>query len=367
MDNLFAVAEQFKPAGPGCTIVDVREFGSGNINSTFLVTMEGCKARQFILQRINTQVFRRPDLVMRNMKIATDHLRSRLDSIAPDPGRRWEVPLVLSARDGGDHWRDSEGSFWRALTFIEGITFDIVKDGNHAREVGYALGLFHKLLSDLPVDNLVDTLEGFHITPDYLRHYNEILPKSEAPRSSRVDECLAFVSKRAAWASVLEEAKAQGRLSLRPIHGDPKVNNIMIDKPTGRAIGIVDLDTIKPGLVHYDIGDCLRSGCNPLGEETQESERVRFDAGICRSVLRGYIEAARGFLSGSDFDYMYDAIRLIGFELGLRFFTDYLEGNVYFRVRSPEHNLMRALVQFRLVESIEEQESAIRGIIREFM
>jgi Ser/Thr protein kinase RdoA (MazF antagonist) len=180
-----------------------------------------------------------------------------------------------------------------------------------------------------------------------------------------VNFCLKFVSGRSAWAHVLENAKAQGRLFLRTIHGDPKVNNILIDTAIGQAISIVDLDTVKPGLVHYDIGDCLRSACNPIGEETEEWEAVHFDTGLCHAILQGYLSMAREFLTENDFSYLYDAIRLIAFELGLRFFTDYLEGDVYFKVSRPGHNLARALVQFRLAESIESEETTIRGIIRE--
>jgi len=273
---------------------------------------------------------------------------------------------VLLNRHGNDHWLDSEGSFWRAISFIEGSqSFDTIRDIDHAKEVGYALAMFHTLLSDLPPERLADTLEGFHITPGYLRHYNEVLAKYTASRSEVVNYCLQFVKKRSGLAHVLENAKTQGRLLLRPIHGDPKVNNIMMDIATGQAISIVDLDTVKPGLVHYDIGDCLRSGCNPVGEETENWEEVYFDLDLCRAILKGYISLARGFLTADDIHYLYDSIRLIAFELGLRFFTDYLEGDVYFKVRQPGHNLARALVQFRLTESIESQEKAINGIIRD--
>ena len=363
MDNLFAVAEQFKPQG---RVIAVREFGNGNINNTFQVTLDTKGQKHFILQRINTLVFRQPELVMLNMRISTEHVRRRLQQSPLSAGRRWEVPGVLFAQDGRDHWLDSEGSFWRAISFIEGgQSFDTIKDIDHAREVGYALGIFHTLLSDLRAESLSDTLEGFHITPRYLRYYETVMPKYNAGKSPEEKYCLHFVSKRNAWTGVLENAKAQGRLHLRPIHGDPKVNNILMDTITGQAISIVDLDTVKPGLVHYDIGDCLRSGCNPLGEETEQWEKVSFDADLCRAVLQGYLSIARGFLTENDFSYIYDSIRLIAFELGLRFLTDYLEGNIYFKVRHPEHNLARALVQFRLTESIESQETTIRSIIRE--
>ena len=371
MPQLRAAAAQFAPPGQ---ILQVQTYGQGNVHDTFLVTGRGAHPRDpeaagephFILQRLNTRVFRRPEQVMANFRTCTGHLRRRLAEVSPGPGRRWEVPRALFSRDGADHWLDPEGSFWRALSFIENAqSLEVIRDLEHAREVGYALGLFHALLSDLDPASLADTLPGFHETPGYLRHFDEVLTRQGAGQSPEVAFVLRSIGRRRGWAGVLEAAKAQGRLKLRPIHGDPKVNNVMVDRASGQAVGLVDLDTVKPGLVHYDIGDCLRSGCNPLGEEIESWETVRFEPDICRAILRGYLSRAGGFLTGNDYEYLYDAIRLIAFELGLRFFTDYLEGNVYFKVRDREQNLLRALVQFKLTESVESQEKTIRAIIRD--
>jgi Ser/Thr protein kinase RdoA (MazF antagonist) len=362
MEDLFYIAEQFLPQG---SIAGVTELGHGNINDTFLVTVDAGKDRHFILQRINTRVFPDPVLVMRNMRVVTRHIEMRRQHLPHADGRSFEVPLLLAAKDGRDYWRDARGAFWRALSFIRDCrSFDAIRDDGHASEVGRALGLFHNLLSDLPAGRLADTLEGFHITPRYLSRYDEVIAEGGASeKSPEVRYCMRFIEKRYARARVLEDAKNDGRLLLRPIHGDPKVDNIMIDAATGLAAGIVDLDTVKPGLIHYDIGDCLRSGCNQSGEETMEWERVRFDTDICRAVFRGYLSEARTFLTENDFSYIYDAVRLIPFELGLRFLTDFLEGDVYFKVKRPGHNLARALVQCRLTESIESQEADIRKII----
>jgi Ser/Thr protein kinase RdoA (MazF antagonist) len=369
LDNLVAAADQFKPQG---TVIDIHEYGNG-------VTLDSKAEKHFILQRINTQVFRQPELVMLNMRTFTEHVHKRLQRAPLSPGRRWEVVRVLLAQDGQDHWLDPGGSFWRAISFIDGAqSFDTIKDIEHAREVGYALGMFHNLLSDLPTERLADTLEGFHITPKYLLHYDEVLARKQISKSPEVAYGLQFVSQRRDWAHVLENGREEGRLSLRPIHGDPKVNNVMMDTGTGQAISIVDLDTVKPGLVHYDIGDCLRSGCNLLGEDTEQWEMVRFDPELCQAILQGYLSLelcqailqgylslAKDFLTDNDYDYLYDAIRLIAFELGLRYFTDYLEGNVYFKANHQEHNLARALIQFKLTESIEFQETTIGVIIQD--
>jgi hypothetical protein len=365
LNNLTEIAEQFKPYG---CVTDVQEFGNGNINGTYLVTLNVSENKHFILQRINTQVFHQPELVMQNMNVFTKHIYKKLETSSFDRNRRWEVPLVLTTHEKQDYIVDSNGLFWRAISFIEAAkTFDTVQDNQHGNEVGYVLGMFHNLISDLPCEQLADTLPGFHITPGYLEHYDGVIPASHNAKNPSLDVkyCLDFVRDRVNWARVLESAKSQGQLCLRPIHGDPKVNNIMIDNVTGEGIGIIDLDTVKPGLIHYDIGDCLRSSCNSLGEETQDWENVVFDTDICQAVLQGYLGVAKNFLTDSDYKYIYDGIRLITFELGLRFFTDYLAGNLYFKTKYPEHNLARALVQFKLTESIESQEVTICKIIEE--
>lgn len=370
--NPIAIAEQFKSQGK---ILHVQEYGSGNINSTYLVTLDSHLEKHFILQRINTQVFCQPELVMGNMRIFTEHVCAR-EAVRAAPrqerdrtieaNRRWEIPRIITDRDDRDYWIAPDRSFWRAISFIDNAqTFDTIQDRQHAQEIGYGLAMFHNLISDLPVEKLADTLEGFHITPRYLKHFERVLAQVSTISSPEVDYCLQFISDRSTWAHVLENAKAKGELNLRLIHGDPKINNIMIDLDTKQAIGMIDLDTVKPGLIHYDLGDCLRSGCNPFGEEIEDWERVSFDTDLCQDILQGYLSVASNFLTENDYRYIYDAIRLISFELGLRFFTDYLEGNIYFKTKYPEHNLIRALVQFQLTASIERKESAIRAIIGE--
>lgn len=355
------IAEQFDFIGE---VLDVQRYGSGNVNDTFLVRLTSDPREKVILQKVNQQVFRRPELIILNMRAFMGHMRAANGRCADTQGRRWEMPDIINAKNGADYWRDPEAGFWRMTTFVKDAqTYDTVRDRRHAGEIGYALGRFHSLISDLPVENLYDTLEGFHITPRYLAHYDAVVTNAHYKSSLDIEYGRNFVAQRRAWAAVLEDAILSGALVLRPIHGDPKVNNILIDDVTGQAVSVIDLDTVKPGLVHYDIGDCLRSCCNPLGEETEAFEAVRFETDLCQAILEGYLAEARHFMTGKDYDYIYDAVRLIAFELGLRFFTDYLEGNVYFKTKDAEHNLRRALVQFRLTERIEVQAGAIRAIV----
>jgi Ser/Thr protein kinase RdoA (MazF antagonist) len=364
LDRLTNIAQQF--AHPG-RVTAVQPFGSGNINDTFLVTVTDELDNRFVLQKINTRVFLHPALVMQNMRIFTQHVCDKLVSENTNLERRWEIPLVLLTADDRDHWVEpDDNTYWRAISFIDDSrTIDTIEDIKHGWEVGYALGKFHHLIGDLDPAQLADTLPGFHITPQYLADYHKVLDGHTPSIDPQVDYCLKFIKDRQEWAHVLENAKHEGKLPLRPIHGDPKVNNVLICNTTQQAIGVIDLDTVKPGLVQYDIGDCLRSGCNPLGEETAEWEQVEFDIEMCRAMLDGYISQARSFLTERDYEYMFDGIRLIAFELGLRFFTDHLAGNIYFKVKYPTHNLARALVQFKLTESIEAQEVAIRQVIEQ--
>ncbi len=362
MLNVKSVAKKFRFPSQ---VAQIREYGQGNINQTYLVNLDDEQA--FILQRINTKVFQQPELVMANMGILSEHIEQKLQEQPLTNGNRWEFPRILLTQDGSDHYICEEGNFWRVISFIgNSQCFETISNVEQAREVGYGLGRFHCLVSDLTVTRLADTLAGFHITPNYLQDYQQVLAQTNLPTAAESNYCREFIQERADWASIIENAKEQGILQLRTIHGDPKINNIMFDRDRGNAIAMIDLDTVKPGLVHYDIGDCLRSGCNLLGEETSKWQEVTFDLELAEAILAGYFAIAQEFLTSNDYKYIYDAIALIAFELGLRFFTDYLAGNKYFKVNYPEHNLMRALVQFQLTSSIESQEKLLRQIIARY-
>ncbi|MEN9539933.1 MAG: hypothetical protein RLZZ459_24 [Cyanobacteriota bacterium] len=359
--DLLAVASAFALDGE---IIAIGPLGSGNVNDTYLVETT---ARRYVLQRLNTTVFRQPELVMGNLQVLAAHVDQRLGPASGSwlAGRRWELPQVVCSRADQRGWhRCSDGGFWRTLTHVgEARSVDVIENRDQARELGWGLGVFHQLISDLPVDHLADTLEGFHITPRYLEDYHRALVRTDAANTPLAQECVAFIRDREAIVGVLERAKDRGELPLRPIHGDPKINNMLIDADSGAAVALIDLDTVKPGLLHYDIGDCLRSCCNRLGEETDEFEAVHFDLELAAAILEGYLAAAGNLLSRTELGYVADAARLISFELGLRFFTDHLAGNTYFKAEHPEHNLHRAMVQFRLTASIEAQEGALRGLV----
>jgi Ser/Thr protein kinase RdoA (MazF antagonist) len=363
------LASQFDVAG---RLVRVIPNPGGNVNDTYIAIFRTTFSEErFVLQRLNSHVFVSPESVIHNMKIVTEHVHRRLEAEQHFADRIWQLPRVIPAKNGQDFVQDADGNYWRAISLIASAhAYDKIQNLDHAHEAGFVLGQFQRLISDIPVEELSDTLPGFHITPQYLQKLDKALSTAEGQQrlSSAADaeHCLRFIAGRRDWATVLEDAKNSGTLQMRPIHGDPKVANIMIDDDTGKGTCMIDLDTVKPGLVHYDFGDCLRSCCNPAGEETLDRSRVVFDTDLCEAIVRGYMTFARSFLSAQDLHYQYDAIRLIAYELGVRFFADYIAGNVYFKVTDEGQNLNRALVQLKLCESIENRESAIRRILDRF-
>lgn len=360
------IAQQFDVDG---RVFSVEPLGSGNVNDTYLAIFRTVFSEQkVVIQKINKHVFKDPCKVMQNMHLVTEHVHDVFLREQNEADRIWQLPKVIPTKDGKDYFVDKNGNFWRCITRIASAhSYEKIKNADHAHEIGAVLGQFHHAVADLNCELLHDTLPGFHITPSYFQTFDEAL-KTEEGRSrlasSKVaDNVYKFLLDRRQWSNVLEDAKARGELQLRVVHGDPKTANVMIDDVTGKGTAIIDLDTVKPGLIHYDLGDCLRSCCNPAGEETHNISEVVFDLDLCHALLKGYREQAHGFLTDAEKVYLYDSVRLITYELALRFFADYLAGDVYFKVREDGQNLLRARIQAQLCRSIEARESQIRSML----
>jgi len=346
----------------GAAISRIAPHGHGIIHDTYLVQTKR-DADSFILQRINQEVFADPAATMHNLRLVSEHALEQQELIGGEIGADWQMLRVRTARDGREVFIDAAGEYWRALDLIrEAVPLEEISSAEEAMEVGRALGTFHRLVSNLDPALLHQTLPGFHNITAYLAQYDALPDRGgDIPAPERY--CRQIIAARRGWAPVLENARRKNLLRLQVIHGDPKINNIMVNRASGKAVSIIDLDTVMPGPVQYDIGDCLRSCCNTRGEDADYLSGVRFDIQRCNAMLAGYTAVARSFLTDADFDFFYDGVRLIPFELGLRFYMDFLAGNVYFKVCSREQNLNRAMVQFKLLESIEEQEYRIRAII----
>jgi len=348
---------------PG-TFVKAEKFGPGLINDTYLsVFAEGDSIRKYILQRINTSVFRQPAQVMENVETVTLHMVNRLRAEGvKDPFA--VTPALVKARDGGASVVDPSGGYWRVFHFIESaIVFDRIVDADHAYETGRGLGRFQALVADLPPARLHDTLPGFHHTPKYLREFDEVVKRDLLGRVSGVGAELRVVGRMRPLAPLLTDLLDSGALPLRVVHNDPKVNNILIHSVTREAVCMIDLDTVKPGIVHFDFGDCARSAANPLGEDAEDPDKVSFDLSLFEALTKGYLREASGFLTDRELATLPVSVQVITFELGLRFLTDYLRGDTYFKIRYPSHNLHRARVQFKLLDSIESVKDRMKAFI----
>ncbi len=356
IEEIIEIAGLFHTEGK---VVHASAHGSGNINDTYLTRTDSGKG--YILQKVNTSIFTKPQTVMNNMSKVTRHI----SSVVKAKGLRWKIQQVVQSKDGKDFVSSPDMGFWRMITLIEDSqSFDVVDSAYQAFELGRALGIFHTLLDSVPDGEIEYVLEGFHITPRYLELYDEASLLDDLPTGTLVDMAHRLIGRFRKKADRLEKGKKSGILPMRIIHGDPKINNIMFDNTSGKAVSVIDLDTVQPGLLHYDIGDCARSSCNPFGEEEREHwADVRFDTDIFEEFWRGYRSYSIDLLSDGEMEYVYDSLFVLTFETGLRFFTDYLNGDIYFKTSYPQNNLYRALVQLRLAESIEAQRNKIEKIV----
>jgi len=344
---------------PDSTIDAITPLGHGNINDTYLIAFTDHP--RVVLQRINHDVFPEPARVAQNTLIVTEHIRQTQRSDNPDTA----TLQVLPTESGECCHVDERGCVWRMLNFIEDtVTYSAVHSGQLAYEGGRMLGRFHHSLETLTSERLALPLPGFHDLPSYGRIYRHAVSSCQRASSAELSFCCREADIRLNDCDKLEAAAQSGRLLRRIIHGDPKLNNILFERKRDRAVVMIDLDTVAPGLLQYDLGDCLRSFCNTAGEQPEAITDVTFDLDICRMVLTGYCSSG-AHLSENERDMIYQGVRLLTYELGLRFLTDYLEGNRYFKVSDDQENLYRAMVQFKLLHSIEMQRSEIETISRQ--
>ena len=339
----------------------------GHINDTyFLEFRDGEKKRRYVLQRINSHVFRDPAGVMANIEAVTSHIRQKVTEQGGDPER--EVMTVISTRSGKPYYRCSQGEYWRAYNFIEGArTYQKVEDPVHFYHAGRSFGQFQLLLADFPADSLQETIPSFH---DTRRRFQDLLQAIEADPKGRVAQVkqeIAFVLEREADTGVIVDLIASGEIPLRVTHNDTKLNNIMLDDETGEGICVLDLDTVMPGSALYDFGDAIRFGASTAEEDETDLDLVSVDLELFTEFARGYLSMARDFLTPAEIDHLAFSVKLITLETGIRFLTDYIEGDVYFRTAYPEHNLHRARTQFKLVEEMEALMPKMEEIIRSIL
>ncbi len=346
-----ALVKQFKFEG---AFLEANPCGFGHINDTYAVRFRKANGavHRYILQRINHNVFKNPEALMQNIERVTSHLKKRIIAAGGDPER--ETLNLIPTAEGKAFYRAPDGDYWRAYTFIEGAqTYRAVERLDHVYSVAKAFGNFQKLLSDLPAGELHETIPNFHHTGKRFETLVEAVERDVKNRARFVRPEIEFVEERAGETSVLVDLLEQGRLPERVTHNDTKFNNVMIDNETGEGICVIDLDTVMPGLSLYDFGDAVRSAANPAAEDEQDLSIVRIDLEILDRFAHGYLDIARDFLTSVELDHLLFAAKLMTLECGMRFLTDYLEGDVYYKVWREAHNLDRCRVHFKLVEDME--------------
>ena len=338
----------------GGQVAGALRYGQGHINDTFCVYVQTPQgdARRFILQRINTDTFRDPKGLMENIVGVTDYLRSIIEKNGGDAAR--ETMTVLRTKEGKNFYRDSEGGCWRVYPFIEGtVCLQSVEKPEQFYESAKAFGHFQRLLSGYDASTLHETIAKFHDTRNRFANFKKALDADTCGRAKDVQAEIDFVLAREKDCAVLMDLLEAGKLPLRVTHNDTKLNNILMDKATGTGICVIDLDTVMPGLALNDYGDSIRFGANHSAEDEKDLSKVNFDIELYEIYTKGFMEAAGDALTPAEKEYLPWGAKLMTLECGIRFLTDYLEGDHYFRVHREGQNLDRCRTQFKLVSDME--------------
>lgn len=338
------------------------ELHSGNINTTYhLLYRDGERLNQYILQNINTYVFRDPHAVMDNIEKITRHLRRRLKADGVDTSRR--VLKIIPTHEG-DNLHVS-GGYWRAYRYIDNATgYDAVTRPKQFEEAGRAFGEFQKLLCDFPAQDLHVTIPDFHNTTKRFYKFVQAVSDDKVGRVAALEPEIEFMfERRRAMGTIVRELDS-GRLPLRVTHNDTKINNVMIDNETDRALCVIDLDTVMPGSALYDYGDAIRFGASTAAEDEPDLSKISLDMDKFALFTRGFLSEVDGFLTPHEIELLPLGMKVITCELAMRFLTDYIEGDMYFKVKSPTHNLTRARAQMKLLEDMEAKTEKLERFIR---
>jgi hypothetical protein len=360
--DLRAVSARFDIRG------DFREAapcGSGHINDTYaLVFDQAGSPMRYMFQRINHNVFKDPAGLMGNVERVTAHIRRKLEAAGADQISRRVLTLV-PALDGRRWCADAEGNHWRCYLFIERAkSYDQIESPRQAFEAARAFGEFQKQLADLPWPRLRDTIPNFHHTRSRFDALRQAIDQDACNRAAGVKADIDFALRHEPLVDVLLDLHARGLLPERVTHNDCKLNNVMLDDATGQGVCVIDLDTVMPGLTLYDFGDMCRTAACPTGEDERDLSKVELRMEMFEALVGGYLASAGGFLNSVEKDHLVFCAKLITFEIGIRFLADHLAGDRYYKVHRPGHSADRARVQFKMVESFERNEAAMREVVR---
>lgn len=342
-------------------------YGSGHINDTFLLTfdVEGEGKRNVILQRMNNEVFSDPMGLMENIVGVTSYLRKKIIDDGGDPDR--ETLNVIPTVDGKDYYVDEAGDYWRSYKFITDATsYDKVEKPEHFYQSAVAFGHFQCMLADYPAETLHETIAGFHDTKARFATFKKVVEEDVMGRAASVEKEIQFVLEHEDVANYFSDLLEKGEIPLRVTHNDTKLNNIMIDNETGKGICVIDLDTVMPGLAMNDFGDSIRFGASTAAEDEMDLSKVSCSMELFDLYAKGFIEGCDGKLTKREIELMPMGAKTMTFECGMRFLTDYLQGDTYFKVHREGHNLDRCRTQFKLVEDMEKKWYTMQEIVNKY-
>lgn len=359
--HLQDVSKQFQIYGQ---ILHAEPCKIGHINETYTASYDqGGVVVRYVHQKINQGVFKDPAAVMDNLMRVTTHIRSKLAEQASRDLTR-KTLTVVPTRDGKPYYQNGGGECWRTFVFIERVqSFESVQSTSQAFEAGKAFGTFQNLLSDLPGRRLHETIVDFHNTAKRFAALQAAIEQDRCNRAKVAAKEIQFALGQQPWITTLLDAHARGEIPERITHNDTKFNNVMLDWETGRATCVVDLDTVMPGLVLYDFGDMVRTTTSPTLEDERDLSKVEMQMPMFEALARGYLSAAGNFLTPKERGYLAFSGKLITFTIGIRFLADFLSGDNYFRVHRQDHNLDRCRTQFKLVQSVADQEEQMQRVV----
>lgn len=363
-ERIMQVAKNFQFEGE---LIEIKRWGNGHINDTFLLVYQIGKMGRLkvILQMMNKNVFPKPEELMENVMGVTSFLYKKIEAAGGDPMR--ETLNVIPAKDGNPYYQDEQGEYWRAYVYIsDARSFDVPESLDDFYESAYSFGKFQSMLSDYPAETLHETIVKFHDTRNRFANFKKAVEEDVMGRAAEVQDEIKFVLDREADACFFAEMIDRKELPIRVTHNDTKLNNIMLDNVTRKGICVVDLDTVMPGLAMYDFGDSIRSGANTGAEDEKDLSKISCDMELFDVYTKGFIAGCDGRLTEKEIELLPMGAKIMTYECGMRFLADYLQGDVYFKIHRPEHNLDRARTQFKMVADMEEKWETMQEIVAKY-
>lgn len=362
MENIFF---EFDVEGK---VIDIRPYGSGHINETVLITVKRADDSEmhYVMQKINTNIFTNPDELMENIDGVTSFLREKIIQEGGNPER--ETLNIIKTKNHKLYYKNEQGECWRVYNFITNAkSFDLIENKEDFYESAFAFGRFQSMLSDYPAEKLHETISGFHDTAARFEVFKKTVADDVLGRADDVREEIDFVLQHEELAYCLGEMLKQKIIPLRVTHNDTKLNNVMFDDETRKAICVIDLDTIMPGLAINDFGDSIRFGASTALEDEKDLSKVTCSMELYEEYVKGFIEGCESKLTPKEIELLPLGAKVMTYECGMRFLTDYLQGDTYFRISRPEHNLDRCRTQFKLVRDMEEKWDEMNEIIKKYI